>query len=336
MAIDQLTEQSPLKIEDQRRRRRGARGRGNARAYPDEERIARGLGWFSIGIGLAEIAAPGAMTRLVGVRGNYPALLRALGLREIAHGIGILANRKPTEWVWSRVGGDVIDLACLGAALLSPSASRTKIAAATAAVVGVTAMDLSVGRKLSRSTGLVTKDGAVRAKRTITVNVSPEEAYRFWRNFENLPRFMPGLESVQVLDAARSHWRAKGPGGTIIEWDAEITEDRPNELIAWRTAENADVRHRGSVRFTPAPGGRGAIIAVEMQYYLPGGEISAVLAKLFGEEPGQRIAEDLRRFQQTLETGEPVRSEGSLEGTGWMEQRPARPPAQPAQKETSL
>ncbi|WP_406696340.1 SRPBCC family protein [Singulisphaera sp. Ch08] len=100
---------------------------------------------------------------------------------------------------------------------------------------------------------------------SITINRPAEELYRFWRNFENLPRIMTHLESVQVTGDRRSHWKAKAPVGSTVEWDAEITEDRPNELIAWRSLEGADVENSGAVRFVPAPGGRGTEVHVEMR-----------------------------------------------------------------------
>jgi uncharacterized membrane protein len=162
-------------------------------------------------------------------------------------------------------------------------------------------------------------------KRSIVVNSSPAELYQFWHDFENLPRIMKHLESVRVTGAGRSHWVAKAPGGTTVEWDAEVTEDRPNELIAWRSTENADVYNSGSVRFEPAPGGRGTIIKVELSYDPPGGVLGKVVAKLSGEEPGQQIYDDLRNFKQVIETGEVVVSDGTVWDNGLLTQRPARP-----------
>ena len=157
----------------------------------------------------------------------------------------------------------------------------------------------------------------------MTINRSPEEIYHFWRDFQNLPRFMDHLESVDVLDERRSHWRAKAPAGKTVEWDAEIIEDRPNELIAWRSLENADVPNTGSVRFVPAPGGRGTEVHVELKYDPPGGAVGVAIAKLFGEEPNQQVATDLRRFKQVMETGEVVQSDASIHRGP----HPARPPA---------
>src|SRR5690349_1385599 len=92
---------------------------------------------------------------------------------------------------------------------------------------------------------------------SLTINRPPEELYRFWRNFENLPTVMRHLESVTVRDDRRSHWVVKGPAGTRVEWDAEIVNEKANQLIAWQSCEGSDIDHWGVVRFVPARGGRG-------------------------------------------------------------------------------
>ncbi len=199
-----------------------------------EERLAHALGWLSIGLGLAEIAAPRGLAKLIGVNDNRT-LLRVLGLRELASGVGILSRRRPVGWLWSRVGGDIMDLAVLAMALTSPNANRRRVAAATAAVTGVTVLDLRASQQLSSQPEPQDSAVSVQVKNSITINRSPEELYQFWHEFQKLPSFMNDLESVQITGEKRSHWIAKGPAGKRIEWDAEITEDRPNELIAWRS-----------------------------------------------------------------------------------------------------
>jgi uncharacterized membrane protein len=292
--------------------------------------LARGLGWFSIGLGLAQLVVPRRLAQLIGVPDDDETrvVLRAVGLREVVTGVGLLTQRRPAGWLWARAGGDVMDLALLGSALRSDQASRPKVAAAAAAVVGIMALDVRGGERLSRSPGearrSLLRDRSIRVQKSITVNRPPEELYRFWRNFENLPCFMRHLESVQVTGETRSHWRAKAPIGMRVEWDAEIINDRPNELIAWRSREGADVDHAGSVHFKPAPGGRGTEVRVEMQYIPPGGVMGATIAKLFGEAPEQQLQEDLRRFKQMTEAGEVVRSEATARRRG-----PAQPPVMP-------
>ncbi|MGH7825597.1 MAG: SRPBCC family protein [Candidatus Binatia bacterium] len=275
-----------------------------------QEQLARALGWFSIGVGLMEVAAPQAVAKLTGVNDNR-ALLRALGLREIANGVGILSRRKPAGWLWARVGGDIMDLAFLGAALNSPNTNRRRIAAATAAVTGVALLDLRCSQQFSRAAA---SDRSIRVRKSITINHAPEDLYRFWHDFQNLPRFMKHLESVQETDEKRSHWVAKGPAGKKVEWDAEIRADQPNELIAWRSLEGADVENSGSVRFERAPGGRGTVIRLEMHYRPPGGVFGATIATFFGEEPRQQVEEDLRRFKQLMEAGDIITTEGQPAG----------------------
>ncbi|HEY7183884.1 MAG TPA: SRPBCC family protein [Blastocatellia bacterium] len=295
--------------------------RGNGFRWSNEEKIARGLGWFGIGLGLAQIAAPRSLAKLIGVRGDHSGLFRALGAREIASGVGSLARRRPGEapnafWAWSRVGGYAIGLALLGAAYRSKGRfrrpDRDRIAVAMSAVAGVAALDLICSQRISRRNGA--NGGAIHVAHAVTINRSPEELYRFWRDLQNLPRFMKHLESVRETGNRRLHWVAKAPAGRTVEWDAEITEDRPNELIAWRSLEGGGVGNVGSVRFDRAPDGRGSIVRVEMRYSPPAGAPGATVAKLFGENPEWQVKDDLRRFKQVMETGEIITTEGQPAG----------------------
>jgi uncharacterized membrane protein len=293
-----------------------------------DELLANGLGWFSIGLGAAELLAPGAVAALIGVREDERTrgVLRGYGLREIATGIGILTQPNPGPWLWGRVGGDLLDLASLGAAYSSPDNDDAKLTFATTSVVGVTALDIYAAQQLSRKSSngrSLVNNRELPAIETIIVNRSAEEVYRFWRNFQNLPTFMNHLESVQVLDDRRSQWRAKAPAGTTVEWDAELIEDRPNELIAWRSVEGSTVENSGFVRFERAPGGRGTLIHVELRYSPPAGALGAAVAKLFGEEPRQQLYDDLRAFKQIMEIGEVVKSDASIHPG----MHPAQPPA---------
>ena len=151
-------------------------------------------------------------------------------------------------------------------------------------------------------------------ERTIAINRSPEEVFQFWRNLENLPQFMEHVESVQVLDDRRSHWRVKAPAGREVEWDAEIINEHPNELIAWQSLPGAEVQNAGSVRFENAPGNRGTIVKVALEYQPVGGALGAKIAKLFGEAPEQQIDEDLRRLKAILEAGEVPTTTGQPRG----------------------
>jgi uncharacterized membrane protein len=144
----------------------------------------------------------------------------------------------------------------------------------------------------------------IRVEKTVTINATPEQLYGFWRNFSNLPRFMDHLEEVRMIDNNRSHWRTKGPAGIAAEWDAEVINDIPNELIGWRSVEGSRVDNAGSVHFDPATGGRGTEVKVVLRYDPPGGRLGAAFAKLFGETPGHQVQEELRRLKQIIETGE--------------------------------
>jgi uncharacterized membrane protein len=267
--------------------------------------LARALGWFSIGIGLAELLVPRTVARAAGVN-DRPLLLRTLGARELASGVGILTRRQTAGWLWSRVAGDAMDLALLGIAAGSIRSRRGRVAAATAAVAGVALLDVLSSVQHSQQRGLVQdkqSGSEVQVDKCITINRSAEDCYRFWREFENLPRFMQHLESVQTTSDNRSHWKARAPAGTSVEWDAEVTADDPGRFIAWHSLEGADIDNAGIVHFERAPGGRGTVVRVELQYQPPGGG-GTLVARLFGEEPSQQIDEDLRRFKQLLETGE--------------------------------
>ena len=153
------------------------------------------------------------------------------------------------------------------------------------------------------------------SRSSVTVNAPPDAVYAAWRDFERLPTFMYHLESVTTTGDRHSHWVAKGPAGTTVEWDAEIVDDVPGQRVTWRSVEGASVENSGSVRFRPAPADQGTEVYVELRYAPPAGALGAVVAKLFGEEPGQQVGDDLRRFKQIVETGEVVRSDGSPLGS---------------------
>ena len=293
---------------------------GAARDHSTVERLTNGLGWFSIGLGVAEIAAPGAVANMIGVRNSAKsrALLRLYGFRELAAGIGILTQSRPAGWLWARVGGDAVDLFSLAPAMGSTRNEKTKLSVAMASVAGVTAADvycatqLSAGRQGSeRSTAKVV--------RTIIVDRPAEEAYKFWHDFENLPRFMTYLESVRSTGDRRTHWVARGPAGARIQWDAEMVLDDPNRMIAWRFVDGSVFEHSGSVRFGRAPGDRGTLVRVEMDF--SSNRAAAALGKVLQMDVGRRISHDLRNFKQVIEVGEVTQSDASV--------HPGMDPAQP-------
>ena len=154
----------------------------------------------------------------------------------------------------------------------------------------------------------------IHVQEAVTIAKSPEQLYRFWRDLRNLPRIMGHLEEVKPIDDRRSHWVAKALAGMRAEWDAEIINDEPNATIAWRSLEHATVPNSGSVRFLPAPGDRGTELHVTLDYIPPAGWIGAQIARLFGQEPGQQVREDLRRFKEFMEAGEVATTQGQPMG----------------------
>jgi len=155
----------------------------------------------------------------------------------------------------------------------------------------------------------------------LTEERGPDELFQHWRNFQNLPAFMTLLESVEVIDPRRSRWRLEGPRGKSLEWETEITQERPGELIAWRALEGAPLPNSGEVRFRRAPGGRGTEVVLTIEVQPPSGVRGAV-ARLLKAVPGFQVENDLRRFKQLMEVGEVVASDSSVH----LGPHPARPP----------
>jgi uncharacterized membrane protein len=302
------------------------------------DKLAQGLGWFSIGLGVAQIVAPRGMSRLIGVKdaeGNR-ALMRAVGMREIAAGIGLLSDPKPTGFAVARVAGDVMDLAMLANALTTRENDHGRTAFATAAVIGVGLLDVMASEDLATTTPKVTHprttSTGLHIRKSVTVNRPVEEVYGFWRNFENLPQFMRHIDSVRNTGERRSRWKARAPADVAaVEWDVEILEDRTNELIAWRTLGVSEISGTGRVRFVAAPGGRGTEIHAEFEYAPRGGPVGAKVARFLRDIPGVKLENELNLLKQILETGEIVNSDSSI----FKGPHPARPPA-PGEKPENL
>ncbi len=285
------------------------------------QRIAQGLGWFSIGLGLAEIAAPTTVANLIGVNDGSKTrkTLRFYGARELAAGIGILSQSNPSGWLWGRVAGDALDLSSLFKAMTSDENERGKTIAATAAVLGVTAADVCCAIQLTRAKSSEPTRRPAAITSSITVGTGPEKIYEFWRTFQRLPEIFDRLASVQVLDGNRSHWKLEIGMGRTLEWDAEITEDQPNSRIAWRSLSSL-MPHSGEVRFEPAAGQRGTKVTVKIRP----AAMNTGLGKLLGLVPEQHVNIALHNLKQLLETGEVVKSDASIHRG----MHPAQPPEQ--------
>ncbi|HEV7679906.1 MAG TPA: cyclase [Candidatus Dormibacteraeota bacterium] len=242
--------------------------------------VVRGLGAFSLSLGSAQLAVPGLVCRAIGVRpsGVAQTLQRAVGVREIAAGAGLLTRPRPAAWLWARVGGDAMDIALLSVALTDRRNDRGRVGGALGAVAAITAVDTVSAVRMSA----VAAQSSRRLRRTaaITIRKPVEEVYRAFRQVEPLPG---------------------------VQRQAEITDEVPGELLCWRSVDGAPVPSQGCARFHRAPGDRGTEIVVELEY-APRGGPAALLAKLAGEEPQQRARDQLRCLKQVLEIGEVVRS----------------------------
>lgn len=289
----------------------------NARSAGDDAvRLARALGWFSVGLGVAELAVPRALGTLIGIQ--RPWTMRALGLREIAAGAAILRRPREPAFLWSRVAGDAMDLALLGAAFGARDAGRLRLTAALGTVGAVTAVDVVASRRLSAA--VVGQPAApVEVSLSVAVDRPAEELYRFWRDLTNLPRFMSLVREVRPVDglppdqARRWHWVAAAPVGSL-QWESEITEERPGVLIAWRSRAGTPLATEGTVHFAAAPNGEGTLVRLRLRYAGAAGAATAAVARLLRQLPRQQLKAELRRFKQLIETGEIATIDGQPSG----------------------
>ena len=290
--------------------------RPDAEHEPDGALLAKGLGWFSIALGLTELVAPRTVAKVIGIEpnGKTSLLTRAMGAREIAAGVGILMQPRRPLPIASRIAGDLVDLAMLGLAAKNRT-STARLAGAVAFVLGATALDAFATKRTAKAYA----DANQPVVFSVTINKPPQEVYAFWRKLEQLPQFMDYLESVTETGATTSHWVAKLPIGGTVEWDAEITDDRPGELIAWESVEGSAIKMAGKVTFAVTPGRMATEVRVQLQLGTVGLRPSALVAKLAAKP---QVKGDLRRFKQIMETGEVLYSDAS---------RHTRPhPAQPS------
>lgn len=198
-----------------------------------------------------------------------------------------------------------VALAALGGALLWRGASGHCLVYDCLGVSSATDDDRQVSVPYGKGIGV---------EKSITIDASPEDLYAFWRHLENLPRFMSHLESVTVLDSKHSHWVAKGPAGFDAEWDAEIINDVPNQLISWRSVEPSQVDNAGSVHFNRAAAGGGTEVRVILRYDPPAGKLGGIVAKIFGQDPDHQIGMDLHLLKQLIEAGNAARVQGHPTG----------------------
>ncbi len=188
------------------------------------------------------------------------------------------------------------------------------------AVTGRCPVNASIGRNTARGAaatesafGSTHRSEEFKIEQSVVIARPRDELFRFWRNLENLPRFMDHLQSVTVLDDRHSQWVVKGPGGVRLEWDAEITHEVENELIAWRSLPGSDLDHRGAVHFSPVHNG-GTEVRVILRYQTRRAGAGNAISQILGDRPADQIVDDLRRFKQVMEAGEPVPVPGFASG----------------------
>jgi len=239
-----------------------------------------------------------------------------------------MASLQPNRGGMNVGGLERIPSAIAGAALVAFGLTRKSVPGVLMALAGSEmlyrgatgycpvygALGVNTAEKGASPNAAVMHNQNIQVKKTVTIDKPAEELYMFWRNFQNLPQFMRHLEAVEIIDETHSHWVAKGPAGRMVEWDAEIINEKPNELIAWKSMPGSGIPNAGSVLFKRAPGNRGTVVTVELDYAPPAGPIGAMVAKMFGEEPALQVDEDLHRFKQLMETGEIARTDGQPAG----------------------
>lgn len=271
-------------------------------------RLAQGMAWFSVALGATQLLAPQLIQPAIGVRNRNHTLIRALGARELLSGLGLLTSRNAVRALDARLVGDVIDLALLGIAMFRPRNGRKRLIASTLSVLGATALDALARHHLAADPQRQERVGRVtRIGKSVTIDATPHAVYTVWRTYDRLAVAFPHLQRIAELDDRRSRWSAEGGGGMKWTWEAEITEDKPGELIAWKTTSGA-MESRGVVRFLTAPGGRGTEVVVEMEYTVIGRGLGRAAAAVMGIEPGVELERGLRRLKQIFELGEPMLS----------------------------
>jgi uncharacterized membrane protein len=238
----------------------------------------------------------------------------AIGAALVGYGI---RRRDPAGLVAGLIGGLLLQRGATGHCMVYQAMG---VSTGTADAV----LDASDRDDVASRAATVNARKAIKVERSVTIAKPRAELYAFWRNFENLPRFMEHLVSVRVSSPSRSHWTAKAPAGKTVEWDAEIVNEVPDEIIAWKSVGEPDVANAGAVNFSDAPGGRGTIVRVTLDYEPPAGRIGALLSHFLSEEPDRQIREDLRKFKQLMETGEITTSARRVEDSAYVGSTPQK------------
>jgi uncharacterized membrane protein len=239
--------------------------------------------------------------------------------RDVGRGDAVV-NVGETERFLSKIGGGVL----VGAGLLRGGLKGTLMAGLGGLLLyrgttGHCSLFQVLGASTAEGRGpsdSVPAQAGVRVEESIIIDRSPEELYRFWLDVTNHPRFEPDIVSVTPLNGNRSHWVAQGPLGVRLEWDAEAYNERPFEMIAWRSLDGGQVQTAGSVHFQALPAGRGTEVRVNQKFNPPAGKVGVAIASLLGHDPAATMREALRRLKQIMETGEVPTVAGQPSGRG--------------------
>ena len=285
--------------------------RGTVSATIETVLSPRNLGWLSVALGATAVLAPRPLATLTGLRAP-PALLPFVGLRELASGWGLLTQEQSSPWLWSRVVGDVMDLAVIASALTPSNRQRTRALGTAGVVAAIAAADLAAAIAHSNRGRRAVASGPF--SEGLIVNKTPQECYEFWRDVNNLPRFSAAVESVAQIDDRHVRWMLRGPLSQKTAVTIKTTTDEPARRIAWHSVGRSDLSHAGVVRFDPAPGNRGTLVSALLWYPPLSGTAGWRIASLVGADPRSFLREDLRRFKQLLETGEVATTRGQPSG----------------------
>jgi uncharacterized membrane protein len=218
------------------------------------------------------------------------------------------ANAATAERLLAALAGSA--LAYYGFKKPAPAGLLLGLAGGALIVSGVTGfwpVNPAIGRRFAPA---ATENG-FEITQSLTINKPRQELYQFWRQLENLPRFMQYLEEVKQTGAMRSHWVARIPKDLIykkklgtIGWDANIVQEEENVRIAWRSLPGSDVENAGEVHFTDAPANRGTVVRATISYRPPAGAAGKMAAKILNPAFAGLVRQDMRRFKRLMEAGE--------------------------------
>lgn len=184
------------------------------------------------------------------------------------------------------------------------------------AYTGYNPMFQPLGIRVNRAPAEKAAAETIVIDQAITINAPRAELYRYWRDLSNLPKFAPRITQVDVLGERNSRWHFDGGAAGKMVWESEITEDQPDTRISWRAMHKTALHHFGTVEFRDAPGGRGTVVGIHLEYVSPVGALGSAMARVTGQAPERFLTEALRRLKQLIEVGEVVTTEGQSAGAG--------------------